>query len=446
MLSKEIVLLKTLDFIKRTRVAANYSVLKKSLNMDRQEVINWQFRKLKRLLMHAQQTVPYYKQVFQQFNFNAHDFTDTNELKNLPLLTRDHIHHHNDQLLSSVFSKKYLIKGSSSGTTGIPITYYMDSDGMSAGVAAGYLLLGMSGWIFGQQSLHIWGNQSSIERWDTLTSRIKNRIIRQKNIASTLLDDPLEIGEIANSIIKFQPLSIDGYTSSIYTLAKYFKEKNLSLNSVRQVLTTAENLQYYQKQLIEEVFAPTGDLYGSGEVLGIATRPAGEDRYYIIDTHVIVETEESGVPGMKNIILTDLDNYGMPMIRYKIGDMIDDVYAPDHNSLYPLSWFKMIQGRSSDIITLPNGMKFHPINIFGGTLFRKFQGITRHKVIWNGSKLIFVFEAQHFSENENLHDALKEMLEKYRVDFEVQFTSKIFPSASGKYRFMEINDDSVVRK
>lgn len=439
-------LVKLLDLAKGTSVWKHYKFYNDTLAWNRVQIQNHQFSRLKTLLVHTFLTVPYYTNLISNDSGLLSKINSVNDLQLLPVIDRNTIQNNQEILISNKYKKQNLIKGSSSGTTGIPISYFMDNDGMSAGVAAGYMLWRMSGWNFGQKSVHIWGNQSSIERWNTLASRLKNRLTSQKNIASTLLNDPIEIGEIAKSIIKFQPLSIDGYSSAIYTLAKYFKENNLSLGSVRQVLTTAENLEEYQQQLIEEVFAPTCDLYGSGEVLGIATKPAGDERYYILDTHVIVETEESGIPGMKNILLTDLDNYGMPMIRYKIGDMIDNVYEPDHNARYPFSWFKKIQGRNSDIITLPNGMKFHPVNIFGGTLFRKFTGITRHKVIWNGSKLIFVFEAQHFSENESLHNALNEMLEKYHVEFEVQLTSKISPSASGKYKYMEIIDESAVRK
>ncbi len=439
-------LLALMDMAKGTNVLSWYLFFRKSLNWNEGTIMQYQSDKLRQLLLHAYKTVPYYNEIFNKFGIDPADIRSSKDLKKFPTLDRDTIQNNQSSLLSSKYRIGLLINGSSSGSTGIPIHYYHNKQGMSAGIAAGYLLWSLSGWNFGQKSLHIWGNQSSIERWNTLASRLKNSLTRQKNIASTLLNDPLEIGEIAKSIIKFQPFTIDGYSSAIYTLAKYFKENNLSLASVRQVLTTAENLEEYQQQLIEEVFAPTGDLYGSGEVLGIATRPSGDDRYYILDTHVIVETEESGIPGMKNILLTDLDNYGMPMIRYKIGDMIDDVYEPDQNARYPFSWFKKIQGRNSDIITLPNGMKFHPVNIFGGTLFRKFPGITRHKVIWNGSKLIFVFEAQHFSENESLHNSLKEMLEKYHMEFEIQLTSKISPSASGKYNYMEIIDESAVKK
>lgn len=431
-------LLNLLDLIKSTRVAQHFRVFTKCLSMDRFEILNLQNDKLKKLLIHAYETVPYYRQVFNEKAFDPFKLFGVNDLKLLPVLTRDHIQQHNGLMLSSSFDKKVLLKGSSSGTTGIPISYYMDKEAESAGIAAGYVLWTMSGWKFAERSVHIWGNQTSVIRWNTLQSKLKNFLINQKNIPSTLLNEPEGIRQVADEVIRFQPVNIDGYSSSIYTLANYFKENNISLKSVRRVLTTAENLEPHQQSLIKEIFALVGDLYGSGEVLGVASKPAGDTRYYILDPHVIVETVESGIDGMYEILLTDLDNYAMPLIRYKIGDMTDEILPPEQGAKYPFHWFTKIHGRNSDIITLPNGKKFHPVNIFGGTLFRRFNNITRHKTIWDGKTLEFVFEAKSFHEKESLHAALKQLLVPYQCDFIFTFTDRIEPSPSGKYKYMEI--------
>ncbi len=431
-----------LDIVKGTQVTKNYDFFMKSISFDRKHMLNLQLEKLKKIINHSYYSVPYYKQLFDSVGLHPSDIEIISDLNKVPILDRDVIQNKNNLLISDLFNKKKLHKGSSSGTTGIPIEYYSDNQGSSAGVASGYLLWSMSGWKMGQRNIHIWGNQSSIERWETPISKIKNFIINQKNIPSTRLSEMYALEELVNEIIKFKPVSIDGYSSSIYTLAKYFKENNFpKIKSLKQVITTAENLENYQKDLIEEIFAPTGDLYGSGEILGVAIRPARDDKYYVLDSHVVVEVTESGIPGMKDLLVTDLDIYGMPLIRYKIGDMIDDINEPTVNSKYPLSWFSKIHGRSSDIIELPNGMKFHPINIFGGTLFRKFPNITRHKVIWNGKKLIFIFESQEDVKSNMLEQEIKLLLEKYKVDFTVKYTNHIKPSVNGKYKYLEITNE-----
>jgi len=434
-------LMKLLDISHKRDVLSNYRRFSRYLSAQRIEILEYQRERLKNLVLHATSSVPYYiKNLDKGNNYSLNIAHPTEILKRFPIIDRDIIQLHQEDLISSKFKVNELIRGSSSGTTGIPIEYYCNKGSLSAGLAAGYILLGMSGWKLGQRNVHIWGNQSSIKRWNTLASRAKNWLINQKNIASTLLDDPSEVEEIARNLIKFNPISIEGYSSSIYSLAEYFKAEDLIIKSLKQVITTAENLEDYQKRLIEEVFAPVGDLYGSGEILGIASRPAGDDKYYIFDPHVIVESVDSVLPGMKDVLITDLDNYGMPLIRYKIGDMIDEIHEPSPDSKYPLRWFKKIYGRRSDIITLPNGMKFHPVNIFGGTLFRKFPEITRHKVIWDGSTLKFIFETRSFKKSVTLENVLTKTLGPYQVDFSIVYTDKIPPGGNGKYNYMEIKD------
>lgn len=433
---KQKLLIRTLDTVKKTDVNFYHSVFSFATKQTRENIHSIRAKKLKELLRHTTQHIKFYFQLENKLNFNSNNAFQL--LSEFPIITREILQSQTEDFISKNYLSKNLIKGSSSGTTGIPLIYYNDKAALSAGVAAGYSLWGMSGWKLGQRNVHIWGNQSSIERWNSFSSKAKNFLISQSNIAATLLNDPNNFPSIADSIIRHKPVTIDGYSSSIYELAKFFKENNLKIPTLKMVLTTAENLEEYQKELIEDVFAPTGDLYGSGEVLGIATRPVNDNKYYILDPHVIVETIESGVPGMKEILLTDLDNYAMPLIRYKIGDMIDELHEPIPDAKYPFTWFTKLHGRSSDIITLPNGKKFHPVNIFGGTLFRTFKGITRHKTLWNGQKLEFVFETEVFRDKEDLNAALIKLLEPYQCDFTITFTEKIEPSPSGKYKYMEI--------
>ena len=427
---KSKVLLKIIDLFKGEDVLSRYKFFLETLKWDRARVLDYQSLRFNQLIKHAAENVPYYKERLSGIKSIA-------DLKKIEILGRDDIAKNESLLIDKLRPKSTLIKGSSSGTTGIPINYYTDKFGLSSGNAAAYVLRTMSGINFGEKSVHIWGNKSSMEQWKTLSSKVKNKLIGQKKIASTLLNDPAELEKISQEIINFDPLIIDGYSSSIYTLAKYFGEKNYKLSSLKHIATTAENLENYQREVIEKQFCPVSDLYGSGEVLSIAFRPAGDEKYYIFEPHVIVEVMDSGVEGMKEILVTDLDNYAMPMIRYKVGDLIDDVYEPA-NGKYQFNWFKKINGRSSEIITLPDGKKFHPVNIFGGTLFRKFKEIRRHKVIWDGTKLEFVFETDSLFNTVQLEKEIRELLLPYKVEFKITVTGKIQPSESGKYRYMEI--------
>ena len=431
-------MLKTLDIAKGTSVLPWYQFFQRTLSWDRAQVEQYQSERLRKLIGHAWETVPYYRDEMNRRGLKPGDFRTAADVGQLPVLDREAIQNNQAALLSSKYSLESLHRGGSSGTTGVPIRYYHDREAVSASIAAVYALWSMSGWQPGQRNVHVWGNQVSVKRWSTMGSRVKNFLSRQKNVASTLLNEPENFPALAQQLIRFNPQSLEGYTSSIYTLAMYFQQQGLRLPNLKQVLTTAENLEPQQQALIEQVFAPVGDLYGSSEVPGVASRPILEGRYYVLEPHVIAEAAESGIPGMKDLLITDLNNYGMPMIRYKIGDMIDELQQPEGNARYPFAWFGKIQGRGADVITLPNGKKFHPVNIFGGTLFRQFPQISKHKVIWDGHALKFVFEANDLTDSRSLQAQLEELLRPYEAPFSIEFTKKILPSASGKHKYVEI--------
>ena len=108
---------------------------------------------------------------------------------------------------------------------------------------------------------------------------MKNKLVNQKNVPSFFLDNPDQLRSVSEEIRKFNPSTIEGYSTAVYTLAQYFRETKQNIPGLKQVFTTAENLEDYQRTLIEDVLAPASDLYGCGEIMGIAARPVNDERY-----------------------------------------------------------------------------------------------------------------------------------------------------------------------
>jgi phenylacetate-CoA ligase len=424
------------DLVKRTRINSFYNEYLSCLSNNIEKIKKIQQEKLNLLIAHAWKNIPWYKKQLEDAGFRPGDYIDVKELKKLPVLNRCDIQENQDQMHWLTFKGK-IFKGSSSGTTGIPINYSQDINGSSSGIAAGHILMGLSGWTPGMRSVHIWGNMKSVKQWNKTSSKIKQRVYNRKNISSTLIGDSEQIRSVVESILKYKPEVIDGYTNSIYELADYLKRENIKIPSVKRVYTTAENLEDYQNELIEKIIAPVSDMYGCGEINGIACRPVNDSKYYIFDPHVIVEVDDNEDSEMKEIFVTDLDNYYMPLIRYRVGDMIDNVYPASVANGNPFTYFTRIYGRTADHIILPDGKKIFPINVFGGTLYRKYASVVRHKTIWTGEKLIFVFEINGDIDLGALDHDIKMSLNDLNVVYEIQTTKKLLPSANGKFRYFE---------
>ena len=436
MIQEQVILL-LLDLAKGTQIRNYYNFYKSTLGWSKEELAVYRTKKLKKLVNHAYQNVPYYKSKFDDIGFTPDDIQRVDDIQKLPILERTDIQNNTDQLKSKNYKNK-VFAGSSSGTTGIPIKYYQDIDSYSAGLAAIYLLRSMSGWRVGMRGIHIWGNIASVEKWKRIPSRLKRILLNQKYISSILLNDVNIVPEVIRTIQKFKPVFLDGYTNAIYEIAIFLKNHHLSIPSIKYIFTTAENLEPHQKKLIEEYLAPVQDDYGFSEINSIASMLIKSDKYVIFEPHVIVECFQSDDKKMKDVIVTDLDNYYMPFIRYRVGDLIDDVYTTDKNEPTKYSYFKNIYGRSSDVIILENGEKIYPVNIFGGTLYRKFTNITQHKVCWNGKKLKFIFSSNGDLNKNELRRLIQASLKEYRIDFHIEYTDRILPSKNGKYTYFEI--------
>lgn len=427
-----------LDLAKHTRIASHLKFYSKTLEWDREKLVAYRNDRLWKLVRFACDNVPYYRRIMSERGINPDQIRSAEDLAGFPVLDRDTVQRDGSSLRASGGRRSRLRPGSSSGTTGIPVSFVRDVNGLSAGFAAIYVLWSLSGWTPGRRHLHIWGNAATIQKWNRWSSKAKNLLMRQMNIASPLLDHPGKIEEIAAKIVAFDPFSIEAYPSTIHTLAEYFQRQGLSLKRLTHVLTSAENVDMDRRELIERVFAPVVDLYGCNEMLGIASRPIGDDKYYVFEPHVFVETVDSGVPGLKEVLITDLDNYGQPFIRYRPGDLIDGLFEPEKGDRYPLAYFRRVMGRDSEIIHLPNGRRLHPIHVFGGRIFRRFPEITRHKVIWDGKSLTIVLEVSGPIDEREFDRRLIEVLRPYDVSFQVEYTAKLLPSPGGKYRYVEI--------
>jgi phenylacetate-CoA ligase len=425
-----------LDLFQQTSTQKFYNEFKSTLYFSRSEVKEYQKKKLFDLINYSIKNVPYYREAFSSWNkINSSDFF--NKFKQLPILNRELLQKNNDYLISEKYNKNFLAKSGSSGTTGIPIDYYQSKKSLSAGIAGVYLAYSLSGWQMGDKTLHIWGNPISVKHWSKLSSKIKRLVKNQVNLASTEFNDVENYERLFSFINKGNYKSIDGYTTAIYQLAEFIERQNYSKLNSEFVFTTAENLQNYQEKSIEKNIGPVSDLYGCGEISGVAIKPIHKDEYIIIDSHVYVETIDEG-EGLKSIIVTDLDNYAMPLIRYKIGDLIDTIYEPALQEFPQFSRFKTVHGRSSEIIELPNGKKILPVNIVGGTLFRKIGKIKKHKVSWNGRILNFVFEVENGFDIQKAKRMIDDEFCTYDIKTEVTIIDKLNADKNGKFKYFEI--------
>jgi phenylacetate-CoA ligase len=291
------------------------------------EIRKLQYAKLRKLLIHAYQTTTYYKQLFDNSNFVPEQFATVDELKRIPFLTKNIIRSNNETLLSSVFASDQLHSSETGGTTGVKMQFFRNNSCLASKEASRYRFEQWTGWDFGERMGLVWtAQQDYVGHWTT-KAKIKNELFERQVVLPAAILDDVKIESYLQLLVKKKPTMIRAFSSPIYEVARVALKLNMNFPSIKGIVTTGEPLYQHQRQLVEKAFGcKVLDSYRCREVGPIAQECVEQKGLHINSESLFVEVvppAEVGVyeDGTGDIVVTDLLNFGMPLIRYKIGDM-----------------------------------------------------------------------------------------------------------------------------
>ena len=179
---------------------------------------------------------------------------------------------------------------------------------------------------------------------------------------------------------QWQPTTILAYPSSLYQFAGFLNEKNLTPKwKPKGIISSAEMLHEHYRELAESVFeTKIFNRYGSREV-GLIAMECAEGNMHLNCRDLLIEIDSDdpyNIPG--DLLITQFNNYAMPFIRYRIGDIgrLSDVLCPCGNQLPLLA---ELLGRSTATFKTTSGTLIH-----GGyftQLFYNMEGVTQFQLI-----------------------------------------------------------------
>jgi phenylacetate-CoA ligase len=318
------------------------------------DLLSYQDEQLKRLLSHAYHHVPYYRGAMQVFHINPNDIQKRENIHLMPFLDKETVRKRSADFLTTKSMQPALYKCYTSGSTGTPLTLYRDL----RNIGFEYAMLSRQ---------RRWAGLQESERYATLKGELfSKRLLQQQrywrlNVAENKL--VMSSYHISGDTVKryiealqvYHPVAIDGYPSSIYTLARLMLRHGTKL-PMKAVLTSSETLVPEQKSLIEEAFdCRVFDYYGMAErVAAIHTCEQGQ--YHVVPEYSIVEfVRKSGLKdNYYEIVGTSLNNDAMPLIRYRMGDIVELSNATcECGRSYPV--VASLAGRTDDCIITPGG-------------------------------------------------------------------------------------------
>ncbi len=320
------------------------------------ELETLQVSRLRPLLTHAYAHSPFYKDAFSSAGVGPQDIQTLADLRHLPVLEKADLRDHCGSLVTNGSPLCTLVKRQTSGSTGIPVVLWAGPRARDAWVAAGFRLLR-------------WWDVNIGDRRLTLISRhnlTRRGWLKQYAFANVLEYSAMDLSEAAlarvyDRLTRGSVRLLMGYPSSLAYLAQYVISSGGARRlTLRAVVTTGEVLHGDQRVLLRRAFrCPVVDEYGSSETGHIAGEcPQG--RMHIAAENVVVECERSD-PG--ELLITDLTNVAMPLIRYRIGDLgALGEPCPCGRGL-PVLHLRV--GRTADLVVLPGGRRMD-FSVFAG--------------------------------------------------------------------------------
>ena len=157
---------RTLEFIRKKRFGL-FSILhqlKRSQFYPNEELKNIQTQKLKQLVKYSYENVPFYHQLFKEYNIYPHDIKSLNDLKKIPFLTKKDIQRNLNKMISTKININNLLKNHTGGSTGEPLTFYQCKNYLNwadAGrILAWYIIPGFD---YGARTAILWGAERDIK-------------------------------------------------------------------------------------------------------------------------------------------------------------------------------------------------------------------------------------------------------------------------------------------
>lgn len=430
----EYIILPVGDFLNKSSYIKQLNYWRKVDQFSEEELKQLQLNNLTKLLKHTIKTVPYYSTIKNDVG-SPEDF-----LKQFPVIDKFTIRDHVNELISKDFNKTDLVSYSSSGSSGVQTTVYMTKEEQS--VIRGILThwWEWSGYKVGKPIL-----QTGITPDRGFVKTIKDQLFN--TIYLNAFSHTQEQLRSVCETLKKNPNKFfaAGYASSLHVLATYALEHDYALK-LKGIISLGDKLfDHYKKNIIEAFGAKVYDTYGSNEGLMIAAQDDIE-AYYILSPHVYLEILDDDGNDVKdgemgNIVVTRLDCFAMPLIRYKLGDLgiklPRDKYPEKRKYNYPL--LQQVVGRETDIIQLPNKGKM-VVHSFTG-IFEYIPEIKQFKVIQEDQTGIIIEYIKAKTFTISAIEKVTKELRKYIKDenFSISFkeVDYIAPTKSGKPQIIE---------
>lgn len=362
------------------RIAYYIAAALRRVHWKKEKLRKYQEKRLRCVIRNAYETVPFYHELFKRNGITPNDIKRIEDLEKIPVVKKEDLKYENSsRLVSARFNFNNLKKLRTSGSTGEPFEFYISGieDDWRKAI---YLRANIS---CGQRPRDCWVVLTAPHHfYDTTSIQKKVGIFSQTCIS--IFNRPEEQAELVG---KAKPDILDGYSGSLFLLAKEVAKAGSRTIHPNIIFGTADSVGSSSRRYIEEVFrAPFYDQLGCAEVDRTAWQCPEKARYHMDADSVIIQfvdkDEKEVSDGERGeIVYTSLFNCAQPFIRYSVGD-VGAPLSEDCSCNRRLPLMKIVEGRKDSFLVLPDGRLLSPMTFW--TIMHYFEQaneIDRFRVI-----------------------------------------------------------------
>jgi phenylacetate-CoA ligase len=315
-----------------------------------------QMRRLRQQLVDAFRYVPFYRHRMTQAGLTPLDIQTHDDLSLLPVVTKRDIQDHQDMLLASNIPETKRERHQTGASTGSPLQFYLDLERADSRMASTHRHNGWAGLRPGDW--YAWLEESGLDVCATRDPSWRQKLLdRSLNLHTAAVSEE-SMAKYAEVLRKYRPRYMVADAQSAMLFAGFCLANNIRDIAFESVIVGAHTLLPGERHIVEQAFGgKVFSRYSCQAVSVIASECEYHSGLHINADALLVEVE--AVPdlptGMGRVLVTDLFNRSMPLIRYETGDMArldSDMQCPCGRSL-PL--IGNVQRRNPDSLRSTNG-------------------------------------------------------------------------------------------
>jgi len=418
------------DFLKGGKVRKHYrDIVFEIRDASSDKAVQRREKDLSDFLNHAVSTTQFYK-----------DKKGFSSLADFSVINKSVVRGAFDSFLSGKFERSKLIPVVTSGSTGTPFKVFHDRNKRLRNSADALVFVQMTGYILGERLIYmkVWFDQNMKTPFNFWRENMMP-------VNVTKLDDAQIKGLLSQMEDDNCTYTIVGYSSALELVCKYLDKNNYGRvkADVKSVIAMSETLSDYTKETMRKYFgAPVVSRYSNLENGIIAQQETtGSGRYLINTASYVVEvlkmdSDEQAEPGETGrIVVTDLFNYGMPLIRYDTGDI--GALSQDSKTTGNM-YLAKVEGRMLDILFDTKGNLVSSYIITG--LMWQYTDVIQYQLIQEGPKkyTMRIHTNETFMKKAQLIEQCKTYLGQDAI-FAIELVSEIPLLSSVKRNFIVNN-------